>query len=70
MYVEICSKKEVLDHFYHEFSGENLSDEMMQYIREYTKESPYYYITILDNSSSQGALPTCNKNKISYYRDF
>jgi hypothetical protein len=42
---------------------------MLLFIEEYTKESPYSYITTLDTSAMQGALPTCEKTNLDYFQD-
>lgn len=46
-----------------------LDMDMYDYISNAIKESPYHYISILDNSLSQGAMPTCTKNKLEFYHD-
>lgn len=69
VYVEMLNKSGVVDSFEEEFSVKYLSSEMYQYIHSHTKETPYFYISILDNSTSQGALPTCSKQKTGYFYD-
>ncbi len=41
------------------FEGEEVSQRMISFIDTYISESPFYYVSYLDNSSHQGALPTC-----------
>ena len=41
------------------FEGEELSSMMLSFIRSFTSESPFYYISLLDYSKDQGAIPTC-----------
>jgi hypothetical protein len=41
------------------FEGEELSSKMLSFIDSYISETPFYYISCLDYSSHQGALPTC-----------
>ena len=69
VYIEIHSKKGSVDNLHNEFDTIELDEKIINFIQTYTKESPYYYISILDNSSLQGALPTCSNSRLSYYYD-
>ena len=69
VYIELHSKKGAIDSVHSEFDSTTLNDKMVDFISNYTKESPYYYISILDYSVLQGALPTCDKHKFAYYYD-
>ncbi len=69
VYVEICSQNGVIDNFEESFETIKMSEDMLSFINSFTKESPYHYISVLDMSSSQGALPTCAKSRLSYYYD-
>jgi len=69
VYIELYSKKGGIDNVNAEFETIKLDEKMLEFITSYTKESPYYYISILDMSSLQGALPTCAKNRLAYYYD-
>ncbi|QOP45128.1 hypothetical protein [Sulfurimonas paralvinellae] len=69
VYIEMYSKKAAVDNVQAEFETIKPDENMLDYITNYTKESPYSYISVLDMSSLQGALPTCSKNKLSYYYD-
>jgi len=69
VYIELCSKDKVLNSYEEVFTTNSLSSDMLDFISTYTAESPYHYISILDKSATQGAVPTCSKNKISYYED-
>jgi hypothetical protein len=69
VYIELCSSKGVIDNIEDSFSTTNMSGEMLDFISSYTRESPFSYISILDMSDSQGAIPTCSKNRLSYYYD-
>jgi hypothetical protein len=40
-----------------------------EYLKQFTNETPYYYIALYDNSMDQGAIPTCEKHKIPLYKD-
>ena len=69
VYIELLNKSGVVDSCESVFDTKYLSIEMHEFIHNYTKESPYFYISILDNSLSQGALPTCSKHKVGYFQD-
>lgn len=69
VYIEVCSKDEVIDSDSSTFKTTGINSEMFEYIREYIKLSPFYYVSILDKSTAQGALPTCDKNEMSRYID-
>lgn len=69
VYIELHSKKGSVDNVHNEFDTLEVDEKILEFINNYTKESPYYYITLLDNAKEQGALPTCSKQKFSYYTD-
>lgn len=69
VHVEVHSKSKNVSHYENVFSSTKLTEEIYSYIIDFTKESPYYYISFLDTSHEQGAIPTCDKNKLSYYQD-
>ncbi|MCD6191558.1 MAG: hypothetical protein J7K14_08505 [Sulfurimonas sp.] len=69
VYIELCSKKGVIDNAEDSFSTTKMSEDMLEFITSYTRESPFSYTSVLDTSESQGAIPTCSKNRLSYYYD-
>lgn len=69
IYVEIHSKNKEVSHIKNVFPTTKLTEEIYEFVMEYTKESPYYYISFLDTSKEQGALPSCDRNKLSFYKD-
>lgn len=69
IYIEMLNKSGVVASYEETFDTKYFSLEMHEYILEFTKESPYFYISVLDNSLSQGAIPTCSKNKLGYFYD-
>lgn len=69
VYIELLSKKNVIQSAEETFDTKSINEKMLAFITSYTNESPYYYISILDSSSSQGAIPTCTKTKIGQYHD-
>ena len=69
VYIELCSKTAVVQSEMKSFDTTYLNEAMLEFISSYTKESPYSYLSVLDMSPDQGAIPTCAKNKLSYYQD-
>lgn len=69
VYIEICSKKGTVQHHQDSFQTKTMNNKMLEFISSYTKESPYFYISILDNSKEQGAIPTCDRHRLSEYHD-
>ncbi len=69
IYIEVYGRKGVVEHIHNEFDTPTPSQQMIDFITSYTKETPYFYISYLDPSNTQGVVPTCNKNKLAYYKD-
>ena len=69
IYIEVYGKKGIIEHIHNEFDATEPTQEMVEFISSYTKETPYFYIAYLDPSNTQGVIPTCNKNRLSYYKD-
>ncbi|MDF1874997.1 hypothetical protein JHD48_04535 [Sulfurimonas sp. SAG-AH-194-I05] len=69
VYIEVLNSKGVIDSNEVIFDTAYYSNEMHKYILSYTKESPLFYISVLDNSINQGAIPTCSKHLIGKYQD-
>lgn len=69
VYVEVCSGKNVLQSMHKYFDTTTMNSKMYEFINAYYKESPFCYISVLDKSPLQGAIPTCNSNEMSKYYD-
>ncbi len=67
--VGIYSKDGEISHEEQTFKSTYLTAEIYDYIEEFTKESPYYYISFLDPAKEQGAIPTCDKQQLPLYHD-
>lgn len=68
VYVEVCSRKGIVKSSVKKsFDTLNSKAKMYEFIHSYKKESPFHYISILDQSASQGAVPTCKSSEISKY---
>jgi len=69
VYIELYSRKGAVESVHEEFNTTILDEDMFEFINTYIKESPYYYVAVLDTSAGQGAIPTCFKNRLSDYCD-
>ncbi|MBU1658652.1 hypothetical protein KKG72_06320 [bacterium] len=69
VYIELLDKKGVLERLEKSFETISLDSNMHSFIESYIKETPYYYIAILDTSVSQGAIPTCSSQEMSLYKE-
>ena len=69
VYIETDGKKGMQRSAEREFESLALNDKMHEFITAFTKESPYHYISVLDMSYAQGAVPTCKKSRMLYYTD-
>jgi len=63
VYAQVHSKNKVLDSNTEEFKTISTSPKMLTFINSYTSQSPYHYISILDKSLNQGAVPSCKEIK-------
>ena len=69
VYIETCDNSGVVESEEEVFKTTSIDEKMYYFISSYTKESPYYYVSILDNSTSQGAIPSCSTERISMHID-
>ncbi|MBE0514871.1 hypothetical protein [Sulfurimonas sp.] len=69
VYVEVCSKKEVLQSTHKIFETTTINSKMYEFVRSFFKETPFCYISVLDKSSNQGAVPTCAPSEMEKYCD-
>lgn len=69
VYVEVCSSSSVLQSMHKYFDTTAMNTRMYEFIHAYYKESPFCYISILDKSPLQGAIPTCDVKEMSKYCD-
>ncbi len=69
VYIEIHAQRGAVENVEDSFNTTKMNKEMLEFITSYTEESPFFYISVLDMSPSQGAIPTCSKNRLSYYYD-
>jgi len=69
VFVETYNNKKLLETYEESFQLFGMDKKILEYIQAFIKESPFYYISYLDNSTLQGAIPTCAKNEIALYHD-
>lgn len=69
VYTEVCSKDEIIQSSEKRFETTTVNEKMAEFISEYTKESPFHYVSVLDNSTSQGAIGVCGKTELNIYKD-
>ncbi len=69
IYIEERNKKEILHSDSKTFDITHVDAKMDAFIKSYTKDTPYFYISILDYSETQGVIPTCDKKKMLNYRN-
>ncbi len=69
VYIELCNTKTTVQSIEENFQTVKLNNKVYEFISEYIKESPYYYISILDASSTQGAIHTCDTTQMERYFD-
>ncbi len=67
VYIEKHSRKGLLSSVEKEFETLECDENMYEFITAHTSESPYSYISVLDMSHLQGALPTCSKERMKFY---
>ncbi|QOY52454.1 hypothetical protein [Candidatus Sulfurimonas baltica] len=69
VYIEVCSQDSIVENIQMRFETNSINSKMYEFIKTYIKSSPYYYISILDKSLNQGAVPTCSADEMSRYID-
>lgn len=71
LYIEILHKKTLKDSIEKTFTlNDSFSQKVLyEYIKKFSEQTPYLYITLLDTSYEQGALPTCDKQKFEPFKD-
>ncbi|WP_324171296.1 hypothetical protein [Sulfurimonas sp.] len=69
VYVQECSTEGLVVSESQTFKTTTINAKMKEFINSFTSESPFYYISVLDTSESQGALPTCISRDMSKFFD-
>jgi len=69
VYIEVCSKNNIVDTIEKTFKTTGINTKVYEFVKLYAKESPFNYISVLDNSPSQGAIPTSKSSEMGIYTD-
>ena len=69
VYIEKKDRKGLVDSDEKSFIANILNDEIINYINFFTKDTPYFYISVLDSTTTQGAAPTCEHMEINKFYD-
>ena len=69
VYIEKRSRKGIVSSLEEEFKTLECNESMYEFITTHSAESPYVYISVLDVSHLQGAVPTCSKERMKFYLD-
>ena len=69
VYVEVCSRDNVLETVEKTFDTTSINAKMYDFIKLYSKQSPFCYISVLDDSPLQGAIPTSDTSEMDKYAD-
>lgn len=69
IYIELCNKTGILESYEESFDTTKINKRMYAFISPYIEESPFNYISVLDTSTSQGAVPTCSSKEMSRFFD-
>ena len=67
--IETVGNNGIMENIEESFNTTGLDDNMYNFISSYTNESPFYYVSLLDKTLSQGASPTCEKAQMDNYFD-
>ncbi len=52
-----------------EFEPSQIATELHDFIQQAIAETPFFYISVLNNGINQGAIPTCSRNEAQKYTD-
>jgi len=67
VYIELCKEERVLNSDQEVFVTTTINAEMQEFIYSYINETPYYYISVLDTSETQGAVALCEKSQLASF---
>jgi len=69
VYIEVCNSSGPIEAVERSFANANSDTKMNEFIYSYIQETPYYYVSLLDTSISQGAIPTCKSSEMNVFCD-
>ena len=67
IYIETSNSKDIVESFSQDFDISELNTKVYDFINSQTKDTPFFYISILDYKNTQGAIPSCEKSDISKF---
>ena len=59
--IELYKKDKLIESQTKIFTGQEIAQKLLDFITPFKKESPFFYISLLDNATSQGVLFECDK---------
>jgi len=69
IYVEKWNRKGLISSEEKEFKTTTLNDDITKFVNFFTKDTPYFYVSVLDPSTTQGAAPTCEHIEVTKFYD-
>jgi hypothetical protein len=69
VYIEHCNNKKVLQNYEKTFETTSFNHKVYDFIIPHISETPFHYVSILDSSAIQGALPSCDPKVMALYTD-
>lgn len=66
VYIEVCKKDTVVQTAEKSFDIKTSKKKVSEFVESYTQETPYNYISYMDESAEQGAIPT-SSNMSEYF---
>ena len=69
VYIEKRDRKGLVNSELKNFKVTTIDDSIIKYIDFFTKDTPYFYVSLLDSSPNQGAAPTCKDTEIDKFYD-
>ncbi len=67
--IEMVKGKEVKERIAKSFPTDNGIDKLVDFLKAYINESPFYYIALLNPKGDQGAVPSCKTQELESYID-
>lgn len=69
IHIEKLNRNGLIESNEKKFLTTEINDEIVNFIESYKKETPYFYISILDPATFQGAIPTCDRSEMDKFYD-
>ncbi len=69
VHVDTLSSKGIVGSVEESFDTSYIDANMVAFVEKFIKESPFYYVSVLDFSTKQGAIPTCERSMLTQFHD-